>query len=42
MMGAKNPPAPASSGAEKGWGTDSAHMASESDCFSKATVSTRS
>ena len=42
MMGAKYPPAPASSGAEKGWGTDSAHMASESDCFSKATVRTRS
>jgi hypothetical protein len=41
-MGAKNPPAPASSGAEKGWGTDRAHMASESDCFSKATVRTRS
>ena len=41
MWGAKYPPAPASSGAEKGWGTDSAHMASESDCFSKATVSTR-
>ena len=25
----------------KGWGTDRAHMASDSDCFSKATVSTR-
>jgi hypothetical protein len=34
MWGAKYPPAPASSGAANGWGTDSAHMASESDCFS--------
>ncbi len=41
MIGAKYPPAPASNGAEKGWGTESAHMASESLCFSKATVSTR-
>ena len=36
--GRSSPPAPASRGAEKGWGTDRAHMASESDCFSKATV----
>jgi hypothetical protein len=41
-MGAKYPPAPASRGLLKGWGTESAHMASESLCFSKATVRTRS
>ena len=32
---------PRASGAANGWGTESAHIASESDCFSKATVSTR-
>ena len=41
ISGAKYPPAPASVGGENGIGRDSAHMASDSDCFSKATVSTR-
>ena len=42
MMGAKYPPAPARRGLEKGCGTDSAHMASESLCFSKAGIMTPS
>ena len=41
MWGAKKPPAPATNFWEKGIGSDSAHMASDSDCFSKATVRTR-
>ena len=40
--GAKKPPAPATSGAVKGMVGDSAHIALPSDCFSQATVSTRS
>jgi hypothetical protein len=42
MWGAKKPPAPATSFWLKGMGSDRAHMASDSDCFSKATVRTRS
>src|SRR5437763_378805 len=41
MCGAKYPPAPATSAGWKGMRIDSAHMALLSDCFSKATVSTR-
>ena len=42
MSGAKKPPAPATSGAANGIGTDRPHVALLSDCFSYATVSTRS
>lgn len=38
--GAKKPPAPASSGCWKGTGSESPHMALDSDCFSKARVRT--
>ena len=41
MMGAKYPPAPATTGSWKGMRIVSAHMVSLSDCFSKATVRTR-
>ena len=39
--GAKYPPAPAPTGMLNGTGTDSAHMAFDSDCFSQETVRTR-
>ncbi len=42
QYGAKNPPAPATSGGVNGIVGESAHIALPSDCFSKATVSTRS
>src|SRR6185503_21386397 len=42
QYGAKNPPAPATSGGVNGIDGESAHMALPSDCFSKATVNTRS
>ena len=42
ISGAKKPPAPATSGAANGIGTDRPHVALLSDCFSYATVSTRS
>src|SRR4026208_872028 len=42
MRGARYPPAPARVGGANGNGRESAHMASDSDCFSNATVSTRS
>src|SRR5438128_12106496 len=42
ISGAKYPPAPATSGAANGIGTDKPHVALLSDCFSNATVSTRS
>ncbi|SKX88675.1 Uncharacterised protein [Mycobacteroides abscessus subsp. abscessus] len=39
--GAKNPPAPAPTGLVNGTGSDNAHMAFDSDCFSHAIASTR-
>ena len=42
MVGAKYPPAPATSGGWNGIFGASAHMVFDSDCFSNATVSTRS
>src|SRR4029079_8506335 len=42
IRGAKYPPAPATNGAWNGIGTDRPHVALLSDCFSYATVSTRS
>ena len=41
MYGAKKPPAPAFTCGTKGMRGDSAHVALDSDCFSKVTVSTR-
>src|SRR6185436_13694960 len=41
QYGAKNPPAPATSGGVKGIDGESAHIALPSDCFSNATVRTR-